>query len=1150
MDPITAIGLASGILSFLNFSASLVQGAISIHDSLDGDLEENRSLEMVVGEMKQLSTLLLSPDDSKLVGPEKGLCGLASECRALSSRLLELLEKIKPKDSSSKTQSLWSALKNKMYEKEKLELEQRLDYCRGVLELHLTFLTSRETRTQLTLLIESAQEDASKLQKVQETMDQLSHGVELASISETAKEQIRQLVQVQDDVLCKIAQSQILKSLAFDEMHSRYNMVEEAHSSTFAWIFGDKHDAESEGEYDSDEETNDEEESDGGSSSDAVDLDDERSETEDKETAGEAIPNDSKEALSQTIGPQNESEEAGQEPEPHPVIEAGAVDGEPKDDSASEPAVDSEIDIKLEIAEKFKTWLSSGSGVFHISGKLGCGKSTLMKFLCEHPGTKAELSRWAGDKTLVMASFFFWKPGSELQKSLFGLMRGLLHEVLQTCPDLIPAVLPDHWKKTRETPWMAQAEFYLSEKDYTETPQQDRKAVLELLCGWARASPASIKLCVSSREDNVFMNNLSAEQRLRLHDLTRDDMESYVRERLTDLPEGEEKERLIREIPEKAQGIFLWVTLVVRSIREELENGASIAALILLLDSFPDELEALFEHIIRSFRSTRERKKAYQTFAMLSLSKQHLLGFSLFQYSFYESYEADNQFAMRQNFPDTFPVDDHAALERLERARKSLNGNSKGLLETKLMPMPQDASRTFRGRDEHIDYSHRSIPEFLQKPAMKAEMASHIEGLRNAEVLSQLVLADIRLSRHFWQEENLAITPLVTLRLQEHLDHPPYEFLESVLASYHDIGNRIVKDSDLADGGTYLTPLNRGAWQITSQKEIDSTKPSDSRLNHYLIHPILATVLVGHYEYFKWKLERDKDLLRRPAHATLAAYVAMLANNMTSWKIVEYFLENDFFTILTRSELRCGRTPPHRHELSIWHHYLASEFIVHYVWDEALDTNPKGSHGRFSHIAESFLERGADPYFTATATATIKSSRPVTGGRATNYRCVLELGLERKVIVINEGGSDDRTTWAPARLDGFSQEDASSKAESESDSPRTRSLSLGTWIEYLDPPNKEHLLFLIERNKQRLKSSDEGAETTQQLDNEQETINPDSTEATDASAQGGMTAEDPTTGLEPKGKISESQSLSLWYYLAFILGPLLIVLMSLAWVWI
>lgn len=46
--------------------------------------------------------------------------------------------------------------------------------------------------------------------------------------------------------------------------------------------------------------------------------------------------------------------------------------------------------------ERLNTWLSSGEGIFHISGKLGSGKSTLMKFLSSHPNMRTELQKWAG----------------------------------------------------------------------------------------------------------------------------------------------------------------------------------------------------------------------------------------------------------------------------------------------------------------------------------------------------------------------------------------------------------------------------------------------------------------------------------------------------------------------------------------------------------------------------------------------------------------------------------------------------------------------------------------------------------------------------------------------------------------------------------
>lgn len=141
MDPFTAIGLASSIVQFVDFSTKLIHGAREIYDSASSDTLENRSLEAVVGEMKRLSSKLLSPGKTHQTEEEKALRRLAAECNILSNQILHLLQKIKPKDANSMRQSTWAALKNKWHEGEKLELEKRLENCRSQLELQLNFLT-------------------------------------------------------------------------------------------------------------------------------------------------------------------------------------------------------------------------------------------------------------------------------------------------------------------------------------------------------------------------------------------------------------------------------------------------------------------------------------------------------------------------------------------------------------------------------------------------------------------------------------------------------------------------------------------------------------------------------------------------------------------------------------------------------------------------------------------------------------------------------------------------------------------------------------------------------------------------------------------------------------------------------------------------
>lgn len=57
---------------------------------------------------------------------------------------------------------------------------------------------------------------------------------------------------------------------------------------------------------------------------------------------------------------------------------------------------------QAEARDQLQRWLREGSGMFHISGKLGSGKSTLMKFLVGEPRTRSLLQQWAGKSSLLI----------------------------------------------------------------------------------------------------------------------------------------------------------------------------------------------------------------------------------------------------------------------------------------------------------------------------------------------------------------------------------------------------------------------------------------------------------------------------------------------------------------------------------------------------------------------------------------------------------------------------------------------------------------------------------------------------------------------------------------------------------------------------
>ena len=81
--------------------------------------------------------------------------------------------------------------------------------------------------------------------------------------------------------------------------------------------------------------------------------------------------------------------------------------------------------------DSLSKWLQKdgADGIFWVNGKAGSGKSTLMRFIIDHPKTQELLRIWAGEKTLITAGFYFWISGTVEQRSQTGLLRYLLFQL-------------------------------------------------------------------------------------------------------------------------------------------------------------------------------------------------------------------------------------------------------------------------------------------------------------------------------------------------------------------------------------------------------------------------------------------------------------------------------------------------------------------------------------------------------------------------------------------------------------------------------------------------------------------------------------------------------------------------------------------------
>ncbi len=125
MDPLTALGVASNIISVIEISAKLVSKSIEVYSSGSGTTAENEDIRQVTEDLEiHLARLLegwgaLSDHDADKVT----LRGLAKECRRLCSDLLKCLRKIQAKNAT-KLESAKAAVRS-MTRKGELESLQR-----------------------------------------------------------------------------------------------------------------------------------------------------------------------------------------------------------------------------------------------------------------------------------------------------------------------------------------------------------------------------------------------------------------------------------------------------------------------------------------------------------------------------------------------------------------------------------------------------------------------------------------------------------------------------------------------------------------------------------------------------------------------------------------------------------------------------------------------------------------------------------------------------------------------------------------------------------------------------------------------------------------------------------------------------------------
>ena len=314
-------------------------------------------------------------------------------------------------------------------------------------------------------------------------------------------------------------------------------------------------------------------------------------------------------------------------------------------------------------------WLRKGDGFFWVSGKPGSGKSTPMKFITDQPQTLQALSIWAYPKPAVVARHFFWSAGTPMQKSWQGLLQTLLYEIFRQLPDLIESTCTERWSKTTEElnhdTWhlpelrgilqrIANREnlttnfcFFIDGLDEFEGDHLEFCGVLQGL-----SELPYIKLCVSSRPWNVFEDSFGgdASSKLYMNRLTRKDTRSYVESFLQEHPrwkelkvEIENDEWLVDQITERAAGVFLWIFLVTRLLRNGLTEYDSFSDMRKRLENVPTDLEMFFKQILESVEPFYHEKMATTLQIALALRQPAPVAI----YRFHDEEHEDEDYALK-----------------------------------------------------------------------------------------------------------------------------------------------------------------------------------------------------------------------------------------------------------------------------------------------------------------------------------------------------------------------------------------------------------------------------------------------------------------------------------------------------------------------
>lgn len=164
----------------------------------------------------------------------------------------------------------------------------------------------------------------------------------------------------------------------------------------------------------------------------------------------------------------------------------------------------------------------------------------------------------------------------------------------------------------------------------------------------------------------------------------------------------------VNEVIERAQGVFLWVYLVVKELLKGLGQRNKLEDLRAKLDTLPDSLESYFKQIFDKIDKAHRTESA-KAFLLATHAVQPL---SVACYRYLENEHREPGYALEAVI-EPFPIKQLVLVHRDVRNRN--NFSCKDLLEI-------NGTSTHQRFDYQVDFLHRTVRDFLMEKDMHQDL--------------------------------------------------------------------------------------------------------------------------------------------------------------------------------------------------------------------------------------------------------------------------------------------------------------------------------------------------------------------------------------------------------------------------------------------